>query len=756
MKKIVKNCLISFLLVGLFAVVFCATYLGINFLKFQSLPLNAEALSTPALSIAVFDSENKPTKEDNEFNGDFCSLESLHSYTPQAFISIEDKKFFEHKGLNYKRMVGAMISNLKSHSLKEGASTISQQLIKNTHLSGEKTFERKLKEMALTKKLERTFSKEEILESYLNIIFFGNNCYGLESASQYYFNKSAKDLTLAESCTLAGLIKSPSKYSPIHNPQNSIARRNLVLSEMEKDGHICAEQKIYAQNQPLTLNIQNKRVGSRLNTYSQCAIDEAAKILKLSPKQIAIGGFHIHTYQNSDKQTALCSAFDGVQIADSIDTAGIVIDSKNYAVTAYVGNSNFKLMDCRRQPASCLKPLLVYAPALNEGVVSPDTQILDEKITIGDYSPANVNKKYAGYMSVTDAVKNSVNIPAIKVLSYIGIDTGKQYAEKLGLEFDPQDDSYALALGGMTYGVNLKQLASAYTVFSNGGEFAEPKFVQFITDKNNKLVYVHHPNPQMVLRQDSAYLMTSILQETAKTGTARKLADIQNTEVAAKTGTVGKKNASGNTDAYNISFTPEEVTGIWFGNLSNQPQKIAGGNQPTEVAKAYIKSQTYQQTTFDVPSSVAEAKIDTLELEENHRLVLANPYAPERFTKTALFSRFNMPNEVSKNFAEIPEINAQSRVDGNQIVLSLSAQRHLVYEIYKNNILTQTISNKSGDVTIRLAFPEKECSVKIVASYGQNGIKSGLFDTKSFTKTKEFSLQKSTTTQQQPQKEWFI
>lgn len=715
MMKIVKICLFSLLLVGTFGVVFCATFVGVNLLKFQSIPLQAEALTSQNLPIAVFDSKNKPIEEENEFSS-FCSLDELPSYTPEAFLSIEDKQFFEHHGLNYKRMVGAMMKNIKTASLREGASTISQQLIKNTHLSSEKTFERKLKEIALTKKLEKSFSKEEILESYLNIIFFGNNCYGLESAAQYYFNKPSSKLSLAESATLAGLIKSPTKYSPIHNPQNCIGRRNLVLSEMEKDGYITAEEKMEAQNQPIKLDIQSQNSNKKLNTYSQSAIDEAAKILGISPKQIAVGGYHIHTYQNAEKQASLSSAFEKIG-SENVDTAGIVIDSAKSAVTAYVGNSNFKLMDCRRQPASCLKPLLVYAPALNEGLISPDTQILDEKITIGGYSPSNVNKKYGGYMSVTDAVKNSVNIPAIKVLSYIGIDTGKQYAEKLGITFDEQDDSYALALGGMTYGVNLKELASAYTTFANGGTYSEPKFVQYITDGNNKLVYVHKPGPRMVLREDSAYLMTNILQETAKSGTSRKLSDVKNTEIASKTGTVGKKNASGNTDAYNISYTPEEVIGVWFGRLDNQPMKIAGGNQPTEVVRTYLGTQKYEKTAFDVPSSVEEAKIDTLELEENHRLMLASPYAPERFTKTAIFSRFNMPTEISTNFTERPKIDATAKVEDGQIVLEVNAQKHLSYQIFKDGTPYQKIQDKSGVLTLRIPFSTDECDLQITATY---------------------------------------
>lgn len=747
MKKIVKICLISFVVLSIFVVVLCGSFITVSYIKYQSIPLSSESLTSPSLAVEIYDKENKLIKDENQFNGDFCKLEDLHDYTKEAFISIEDKDFYKHNGINKKRMLKATFNNIKSRSFKEGASTISQQLIKNTHLSNEKTLERKLKEIALTKKMEKQFSKDEILESYLNIIFFGNNCYGIESASNYYFNKSAKELNLNESCTLAGIIKSPTKYSPLLNYENSISRRNLILSEMEKDGKISVDEKLKTQSQPIVLNITQKN-SNKLNSYSQASLDEASKILNLSTKQIAVGKYKIHTYCDSDKQNCLKNALENNKISD-IDCAGIVVDSESHGVSAYYGNSHLKLMDIRRQPASCLKPLLIYAPALNENIISPTTQILDEPIKIGDYEPKNVNKKFNGYMSITDAVKNSVNIPAIKVLSYIGIETGKQYAEKLGISFDKNDDSYALALGGMTYGVNLKDLTTSYTVFSNNGNFSDSSFIQYITDKNNKLVYIHKPNSQRVFREDSSYLMTKILQETAKNGTARKLSSISNTEIASKTGTVGKKNSSENTDAYNISYTPNETIGVWFGTLSKNTAKIAGGNQPTEVVRQYISSQTYQKETFDIPSSITTAKIDSIEKNENHRLVLANPYSPNRYTEEATFSRFNMPETVSKNFSDKPEINADAKVENNQICLSINTQKHIKYQIFKDNIPCQTIMDKDGTISIRFAFNQKETIIKIIAEY-DNSIKKNLKN------EKIFNLVNSNQNFQKDKQKWYI
>lgn len=713
MKKMVKICLISIFLVVLGLVSFLGIYFLVNYIKFSQIPLNTDALTSPSLNIEVYDSDNNIIDEENTFNGNYISIDKLQVYTKDAFISIEDKDFYQHNGINKKRILKAMYNNLKSFSLKEGASTISQQLIKNTHLSSEKTFERKIKEIALTKKLEKAFDKDKILECYLNVIYFGNNCYGIENAANFYFNKSAQDLSLNESCTLAGMIKSPNKYSPINHLDNATKRRNLVLEEMEKDGKIDTSVMINTENAPIKLDI-NKEVENKLNSYSQASIDEAISILKLPAKQIAIGGYKIHTYQNEEEQSSLVSSLASVDFQGN-DYAAIVIDNASHGITAYNGNSAYKILDAKRQVGSCIKPVLVYAPALNENVITPQTEINDEKLQIGSYSPQNVGNTYRGYITVTDAVKDSVNTVAIKVLSYIGIDTGKMYAERMGFTFDEKDSSYALALGGMTYGENLKTLTCAYTTFANEGNYADAKFISYILDKDNHLVYRHEPHERQVLRKDSAFLMTDMLSKTAKEGTARKLAGITTTEVASKTGTVGKKN--GNLDAYNISYTPSYTIGVWCGNLDNTIMKINGGNEPTQVVKNFIEKTPPKKKEFERPSLVQEAKIDLLEKEENHRIVLASPSAPERYTQTALFSRFNMPSEVSNNFVTLDDIDATCKKEKDNCVLSLKTERHIIYDIYLNGEYYRTLKDKNAKESLTLPLKKEENEIKIVARF---------------------------------------
>lgn len=708
MKKFIKVTLIIFFILLLATLVGLGFYISSIYINARAMKLNEDILSSPYISVQVYDKENKPLKEDNEINRNFAKIDELSADTKNAFISIEDKSFYSHHGVNYKRIAKAMLNNIKSRSLKEGASTITQQLVKNTQLTSEKTFERKIKEVALAQKIEAKYSKDEILQNYLNIIYFGNNCYGIENAANYYFSKHAKELNLEESAMLAGLIKSPAKYSPIRNKENCINRRNLVLSEMYKDDVISTEDYNKAKNSPLNLSINNERK-NKLNSYSQASIDEAEMILGLPARQIALKGYKIYTYQNHNKQEALENAINSQNL--ETDSAGIVINNSNHSIEAYVGDSIFKILDAKRQPGSCIKPVLVYVPALNEDIIYPCSQILDEKTSISNYTPKNVGNVYRGYVSAREALSKSINIPAVKVLSYLGIDKGKAYAENMGITFDEKDDSYTLALGGMTYGVSLQQLAGAYSTFANNGYYAAPKFVSFITDKNNRLVYINKPKAQQVLREDCAYLITDMLRTCATSGTAKKLASL-NMDIASKTGTVGKSNSKENLDAWNISYTKEQTCGIWIGNLDNTPINYAGGNQPTEIVKQYFAS-VKDNSTFTTPESIVEKNIDGTELSENHRIVLANNYIPERYTQKEIFSIFNLPSDVSNKFTSMPKTDFNSKVENNKAIISFNAKDYVTYNFKANDKVLKSISNKNGEqiVTIDLLTPKQTITI---------------------------------------------
>lgn len=714
MRKFVKISVISSALILLVGVLSISIFLASSFVKYSSLALIEENLTAPTLSIDMFDQDNRPIKELNSFSRAYAPLSTLPKYVPQAFVAIEDQSFYSHHGLNYKRMIKAALNNLSSRSMKEGASTISQQLIKNTHLSSEKTFERKFKEISLTKKLEKKHSKDEILDYYLNIIYYGNNCYGIENAAQYYFSKPAKELEISEAALLAGMIKSPSRYSPIIHTDKAQQRRNLVLSQMQKCKFITEEDALRAKNSPIKLELcQDGK--NFINSYAEAALDEACNILKVPARDIAAGGFKIHTYMQDKSQQKLKEALN-CEDFDDADHAAIVVDASKHAVIAYEGSSAYKIISAKRQPGSLIKPILVYAPALNEDLISPSTMLLDEELSLGEYTPKNVDGKFRGYVSATDAVSKSINIPAIKVLSYVGLEKAKLYAEQMGLKFDEEDNNLAIALGGMHYGTTIKDIAGAYSTLANAGRFSEPKFIEYITDASGKILYRHKIEEIEVLREDACFLMTTMLQETAKTGTAKALGQLD-LNLAAKTGTVGR--GKHNSDAWCACYSPSEVCVMWVGNLDNSPISVAGGNQPTRCVKKYFEDSEKQ--VFTQPSSIVTRKIDDVILNEEHRVVLADENLPERFTSSALFSVFNLPERATST--KITQTHFDIKNNNGHVQISWNAHRHITYKFYDDNFLIKTVNGLENEQMIELNITSGK--LKICSEYaGQEDVQN--------------------------------
>ena len=286
MKKAIKISLITIFILSIIMFIFIGSFIFYS-LKTSNIKFSMDKIAENTLSIQVYNSNNILIKEENTVSDKKIKLSALPNYIKEAFISIEDKDFYKHNGINVKRMIKAMISNLKSFKFKEGASTITQQLIKNTHLSSQKTLSRKINEINLALTAEKQLTKEQILEYYLNIIYFGDNSYGIESASEHYFSKPAKELSLDEACMLAGMIKSPNYYSPINNPDLCLKRRNLVLNELYKDNKISLQQYNENIKKHIVLNVNND-TSNKLNSYTDNAVMEASKLLKIPAKQTCL------------------------------------------------------------------------------------------------------------------------------------------------------------------------------------------------------------------------------------------------------------------------------------------------------------------------------------------------------------------------------------------------------------------------------------------------------------------------------------
>ncbi len=679
--KIIKKLLLFILLLILAALL---VGLGYYFAVTRSVELDPQKLLFREQTLLLYDREGVPYP---------VSLSgSLKQSTPireipikvqRAFVDTEDKRFYSHKGYDLKRIAGATINNLKSKRFKEGASTISQQLIKNTHLTQEKTVKRKLREWKLTRALERRYTKEEILERYLNTIYFGHGRFGITSAAEYYFGKTPEQLSLAEGAILAGLVKSPNHYSPFKNPMECTQRKGIVLAAMEQNGSISSAERAQAKLEPLPLiSTAKKDMG-----YVGFVFDELTALAE--EYGFTIGGkIEIHTYLDRKAQEALEKIAEGYTESDK---SMLILDPASHGFKACVST----LGNSPRLPGSLIKPLLVYAPAIEEDMLSPATPILDEKINFGGYAPENYDGKFHGYTSARECLEKSLNIPAVKVLESLGVDRAAGYMQKLGLPVNKEDKSLALALGGMKEGFTLKGLTSAYSALANGGSFEECTFISSV-DINGSTVFTKKSRPVKVFGEDTAYLIGDMLRGTAKQGTAKKLRSLP-FEIAAKTGTVGTK--KGNTDAYALSYTTKDLAAVWLGNADNSEISCTGGGTPCNLLyqinqALYALHQERGALIDNFPScpTVERVELDRASYYDTHTISLADELSPQSARLCELFKKSAMPLNKSTSYS-IPCIAEPTiLVENGKVTITLapSSPHYYSYKIDRYDYATHT------------------------------------------------------------------
>ncbi len=697
--KILAIIALSFLIIGL--CFFAYFEIKIQGYK-KSLALDSSKLLS-AYSKPTFYDENG---EEVEFSisADTISLSSLNDYTKSAFVAIEDKAFYKHHGVNYKRMVAAGVKNIFSGKFKEGASTISQQLVKNAFLTKEKTIERKLKEIALTSKLEKAYTKDQILEIYLNTIYFGNNIFGIESASKQYFNKSASDLTLPESATLAGIINAPSRYTSEANKDKLLARRNLVLGEMLEDKYITNEEFEKAKNEDVKINYE--RPISQLSSFEEATIYEATKLLNISHEELFTNKYKIYTYLNKDAQSSLYNAIISSS-PDEAENGAICLNNATFGIQAIAGKTK-NLSEVKRQPGSAIKPVLVYAPAFENGIVSLATPILDDQINYGGFKPTNSNGTVSNeYISVQKSIEKSLNIPAVKILDYVGVDKAKSTASKMGITFSSGDTGLGIALGGLENGTTLSQLAGAYCSLATTS-YQSPSLIREIKNSKGETIYLRQVSPSKVITEETSYLITKSLKAVATSGTAKKLAELP-FEVAAKTGTVGIGKNGKNSDAYCCSYTTDKTLITWIGSKNNKEESLLdksvnGATNATSASLTFWKTayKNGNPKSFSRPAGIVDVKLDALELENNHRLVLANEYTPEKYITTSEFAEKFIPKETSTNFIDLTAPVIDVIIDDAlyKAYIKFEAKPYLSYAVFKNDQKMYEISGETGLVSI--------------------------------------------------------
>ena len=591
----------------------------------------------------------------------WVSISELQPSTVYAFISAEDARFFEHEGVDVIRIAGAIVADIKAGSYVQGASTISQQLIKLSHLTSEKTISRKAEEAALAYEMERQYSKEDILEMYLNYVYFGGGYYGIEAAAEGYFGVHASDLTLDQSAMLAGILKSPSGYAPHINYAASINRRNNILRLMRDYGYITDDEKKQASaGRPTILHDKREEYSGY---YTDAVTKSAAALMGITVDELIRGGYSIYSAMDSDIQHYCEEMFKNGELfpAEDSEAAIVVLEPSTGMVVAMVGGRSYtggisfnRATDIRRQPGSVIKPVIAYAPAFEYLNYTAADMILDEETTFADYTPSNYGNKYYGWVTVREAVTKSLNVPAVKTLSEVGVGKAKDFAKRCGIEFDDKDDSLALALGGFTYGVSPLQIAGAYSCFASGGIYNTPTLIKKITDRNGLTVYEYRQDSRRVMSEANAYILTSMLKSVVTEGTGHRLNTLD-IPIAGKTGTVGL--ANGNRDAWMAGYTPEYTAVVWQGYDSDRlgllPSSATGGTYPALMLYELF-NHIYpdgRSGDFEKPESVKQYSIDAKTLKKQHKAVLANAMTPQSSRVTEYFTEETAPEDVSGYWA---------------------------------------------------------------------------------------------------------
>lgn len=641
-------------------------------------------LQTDKLTLArdgyvIYDVNDDPIAEVAATGANKCVHErDLPSYVKEAFICAEDKNFYSHNGLDYRGIARAVLANLRAHSFKQGASTISQQLVKNTQLTNEKTLRRKLKEIRLTRKLEKRYTKAQILEMYLNTIYFGHACYGIESAAGFYFAKDAAELDIAEGAMLAAIIRSPNNYSPFVDKESCLHARNSVLRRMWKQGKITEAEYELAKGSPLP---EQKNETTSSADYIGAVHREMEELPFWHPYKL-LDGCKIYTYMQPEMQDYA----EHLQTdADRSGKSILIADNATRGIAAWYSTDG----ELRRSPGSTLKPFL-YAAAMQENLLAPCTPLLDEQTWFGEYCPAGYRDIYKGWVSARDALAQSLNIPAVKILNDLGTKRAASYLKKFGLIIKEADQTLALALGGMAEGYTARELAGAYTALAQGGEYAPLSFIRKIESSDGELLYERSSLPARAIDENTAALTVNILQSACKAGTAKKLSALP-FDIAAKTGTSGTD--AGNTDAWTVSCTTQHTVAVWMGNADKTLTDIMGGGLPCHYCML-INKKLYNRSMpepFALPASVQECDIDLISYNDDHVVRRAAPDQPIQYRQAELFRQESLPTEYSPIYAE-PSDQATLAVKKSGIFIELC------HTDYYNYIVKREIKGKQVQI----------------------------------------------------------
>lgn len=608
-----------YILMFLFFVAIC---LGAGFLYvYNEVRFNAYNIIDykPKLTTQIYDSNNELIANVFEENRLYVPFDEIPVRVVEALVAIEDTAYFEHSGVNYEAIIRAIIKDIKAGKLVEGASTLTQQLVKNLALSSEKKIERKIKEIVLSIKLETELSKEEIIERYLNHVYFGHGYYGIKTAAQGYFRKNLNELSLKEIAMLVGLPKAPSSYDPTKHLDLSLSRANRVLERMYMIGWVNEDEyRKGILEEPVVFD------DTLSKNKAPYVVDEIVKELSKQFDDIKTGGYVVYSTIDLQVQNianeALIYGYNEILKRDKnantavLNGAMVVTHPQTGDVLALVGGVDYakssynRATQSRRQPGSSFKPF-IYQIALNNGY-SVVSQVADisKSFDMGngkEWTPKNYSGGFQGFITLKSALTQSRNLATINLLNDLGLNYVRDELEKMGFENVPPNLSIALG----SFGISLLDFATHYSMFANDGETVSASLIRSVQNRNNNLIRYESVRRQ-VNKPEQNYLMVSLMQNVVENGTGRA-AKVHGVQIAGKTGTTNN-----NIDAWFCGFTPEIQAIIWYGNDDNSPmKKVEGGGRTAapvfkKFIQDYIKQHPNMRKDFIRPDGVYKAKFD--------------------------------------------------------------------------------------------------------------------------------------------------
>lgn len=546
----------------------------------------------------------------NDENRVFVKYDKIPDSVKELFLRSEDRNFYDHKGIDFMGVIRALAANVKNHGISQGASTITQQLSRNLYLSHERSFSRKFTELLYSYELERKFTKEEILESYLNTIYFSNGVYGVGSAANYYFDKPLSSLTLAQMAFISAIPNNPTLYDPLKQFKHTKKRQERLLGILQKDGVITKKQYKKAVKEKISLSLSEKKnlypdyVTYANEEFTDLVSDQEGFTKRLKKAKTA-GAKKAIQKELSEKVSALLQ--DGVKIYTALDPSlqqravyqlnaqlpyqgveggSAVINHQTHQIVALAGGKNYKKFDfnyayqAQRQPGSAIKPLLDYGPYIDQTGATASSKISAGKFCSSGYCPQNYSHKTYGTVTLETAFKNSYNTPAIRMLDTVGVKKGFSYLEKFSFEHIVADD-YRLpsALGGFTKGFSPLEITDAYTVFGNQGAYTRNHSITKVTDLNGKTLYKWKESPKQIYSQRTNETMRKLLASVVKSGTGKK-ANFNSPYIGGKTGT-----SNDYKDIWFVGLTDQYTMGVWVGRDRGTVESIYSSSPHLRIWK---------------------------------------------------------------------------------------------------------------------------------------------------------------------------